>query len=160
VIHHVYADLRRLAGRLFVGERPDHTLQPTALVNETYLKLVDQKQPHWQNRGQFLAVGARIMRRILVDHARRRNATKRVAVVGPVRIPEPGPDGLLDVLAIDRALGDLVRLDPRQAEIIELRFFGGLTTTETAEALGISTSTVKAEWRMARAWLAEQLRSG
>ena len=156
----VYGELRKLAASYLRGERSDHTLQPTALVHEAYLRLVDQRGVDWRNRAHFFGIAARMMRRILVDHARRRQAAKRdgaayrISGFGDPVEPERDPE----LLALDGALDSLEALDPRQAKIIELRFFGGLTVEETAEVAGISTATVKREWQTARAWLARELR--
>jgi RNA polymerase sigma factor (TIGR02999 family) len=156
----VYGELRRLAAQRLRRERPDHTLQPTALVHEAYLRLVDQRQVRWQNRAHFYGVAAHVMRRILVDRARARNADKRgagwerVTLVGD-RTPSESRD--VDVLALDDALKRLATLDPQQERIVELRYFGGLTLDETAEVIGISTATVKREWAIARAWLRAEL---
>jgi RNA polymerase sigma factor (TIGR02999 family) len=157
----VYKQLRGLAAHYLRAERSDHTLQPTALVHEAYLRLVDQEKVVWQNRAHFYGIAAQMMRRILVDHARRKKAAKRDAgayrvELGPgVRDEEPDRDQ--ELLALDQALIQLESLDPRQARIVELRFFGGLTVEETAEVAGISTATVKREFRTARAWLRVQL---
>jgi RNA polymerase sigma factor (TIGR02999 family) len=156
----VYGELRRLAAQRLRRERPDHTLQPTALVHEAYLRLVDQRQVRWQNRAHFYGVAAHVMRRILVDRARARNADKRgagwerVTLVGD-RTPSESRD--VDLLALDDALKRLATLDPQQERIVELRYFGGLTLDETAEVIGISTATVKREWAIARAWLRAEL---
>lgn len=156
----VYDELRRLASRYLARERPDHTLQPTALVHEAYLRLVDQTKVNWQNRAHFFAVAASMMRRILVDHARSHNAQKHGGQRQKLSLDEAisfskGKD--LDIVALDDALGDLARLDPEQSRIVELRFFGGLTLEETAEVTGVSLSTVRREWEMAKAWLYDQL---
>ncbi len=157
----VYAELKHIAGRHLVGERSDHTLQATALVHEAYLKLVDQRSARWQNRAQFFAIAAQLMRRILVDHARAHAAAKRGAGVTHVTLSEleqagsPGPD--LDVIALDDALDKLAALDARQARVVELRFFAGLSLEETSEALNTSAATVKRDWAMARAWLYREL---
>jgi len=156
----VYGELRKLAASYMRRERSDHTLQPTALVHEAYLRLVDQRAVDWRNRAHFFGIAARMMRRILVDHARRRQAAKRdgaaYRISGSADSDEAERDP--DLLALDVALDGLEALDPRQARIIELRFFGGLTVEETAEVAGISTATVKREWQTARAWLARELR--
>jgi RNA polymerase sigma factor (TIGR02999 family) len=156
----VYGELRKLAASYLRAERPDHTLQPTALVHEAYLRLVDQKSVVWQNRAHFFGIAAQMMRRILVDHARRRQAAKRDAA--GYRIPLPGEVEATgrdpELLALDGALSGLADLDPRQARIVELRFFGGLTVEETAEVAGISPATVKREWQTARAWLRREIR--
>ncbi len=157
----VYDELRRLAGNYLRRERPDHTLQPTALVNEAYLKLVDQRKARWQNRAQFFGVAAQLMRRILVDHARVRQAQKRggsdqqqLSLSYADRVAEK-PD--VDLLALHEALNQLALIDPQQARIVELRFFGGLTIEETAEILGISHATVERDWTLSRAWLRREL---
>jgi RNA polymerase sigma factor (TIGR02999 family) len=160
----VYGELRRLAGHYLRSERPDHTLQPTALVHEAYLRLVDQKSVAWQNRAHFFGIAAQMMRRVLVDHARRRKAAKRDgslcragAADGEADIEAVDRDS--EILALDQALSRLEALDARQSRIVELRFFGGLTVEETAEAAGVSTATVKREFRTARAWLRQELDS-
>ena len=156
----VYDELRRLAAGYLRRERPDHTLQPTALVHEAYLRLIDQSRVDWKNRAHFCAVASDMMRRILVDHARKHQAVKRgggqtrISLDEAVSFPQ---DVEIDVLAVDEALLDLVRLDPQQGRLVELRFFGGLTLDETAEVMGISRSTVQREWNMAKAWLYNQL---
>lgn len=157
----VYDELRRLASNYLRRERAGHTLQPTALVNEAYLKLVDQRKAHWQNRAQFFGVAAQLMRRILVDHARVRQAQKRggsdqqqLSLSHIDQIAEK-PD--VDLLALHEAMNELAELDPQQSRIVELRFFGGLTIEETAEVLGISHATVERDWTLARAWLRREL---
>jgi RNA polymerase sigma factor (TIGR02999 family) len=156
----VYSELRRLAAQRLRRERPDHTLQPTALVHEAYLRLVDQRQVRWQNRAHFYGFAAHMMRRILVDRARARKTDKRGAGWERVTlIGDKTPAGTrdVDVLALDDALNRLATLDPQQERIVELRYFGGLTLEETAEVVGISTATVKREWAIARAWLRAEL---
>jgi len=159
----VYDELRAVAARYLQAENPGHTLQPTALVHEAYLRLIGQDRVAWQNRAHFFAIAAQMMRRVLVDHARRKKAAKRDAAT--FRIEMSGRDeGLPDdrdpeILDLDEALKGLEALDPRQARIVELRFFGGLTVEETAEVAGISPATVKREWRTARAWLRQELES-
>jgi RNA polymerase sigma factor (TIGR02999 family) len=156
----VYAELRRVAQRALRRERVDHTLQPTALINELYLKLVQQRSASWENRAQFFAVAARLMRRILVDHARAQAAAKRGGSSPRVSLTEAehvGAEPALEVLAVDHALTRLAQLDPDQARIVELRYFSGLTVEETAHVLGTSPRTVKREWRLAKAWLYDQL---
>jgi RNA polymerase sigma-70 factor, ECF subfamily len=155
----VYTELRRLAGHFMRRERPGHTLQPTDLAHEAYLALVDQDRANWQNRAHFMAVAAQAMRRILLQYARRRRAAKRVA-------PDAGA-GVLEahvrweeVLAVDEALTRLAALSAQQASIAELRYFGGLSVEEAAEALDISPRTVKREWAAAKAWLHTQLAGG
>jgi RNA polymerase sigma factor (TIGR02999 family) len=158
----VYEELRRLAASYLRSERPGHTLQPTALVHEAYLRMLGQKNVLWQNRSHFFGIAAQMMRRILIDDARRRSAAKRDG--GPLRVDldvlengEASVDRATELLALDRALEQLEKLDPRQARIVELRFYGGLTVEETAEVAGISTATVKREFRIARAWLRQEL---
>ena len=156
----VYAELRRIAGRYLRHERPDHTLQPTALVHEAYVKLVDQRHAQWQNRAQFFGVAAQLMRRILVDHARAHVAAKRGGGVSPVTLMDAAgasPARGVDVLALDEALTRLTGLYPEQGRLVELRFFGGLTIEETGEAMGLSPATVKRQWAVARAWLLHSL---
>ncbi len=155
----VYGELHRLAQRYMAGERKGHTLQPTALVHEAYLRLVDKKSASWKNRAHFLAMAARSMRQILVDHARRRDAGKRGGgrrvSLGEVEVSsEPRK---IDLLALDEALVRLEGLDSSESRLVELRFFGGLTIEETAEAMGVSTITVSRGWRHARAWLHREI---
>lgn len=156
----VYEELRRLAAAVLRRERPGHTLQPTALVHEAFLRLADVPQHRWRDRQHFVAVAARAMRRVLVDHARGRQALKRGV---DLRIPiddidvASAPPGGIDLVALDEALATLASLDPRQARIVELRFFGGLTVEETALVIGASERTVKRDWQMARAWLRREL---
>jgi RNA polymerase sigma factor (TIGR02999 family) len=156
----IYNDLRRLAGAYLSNERKDHTLQATALVHEAYIRLVDWENVSWQNRAHFFAVAAQVMRRILVDHARGKKAEKRsgfgqkFALDEAVSFPEKKD---VDLVALDDALSELEKTDPRQAKIVELRFFGGLTIEETAEALRVSPATVKNEWTFAKAWLRLEL---
>ena len=157
----VYQELRVMAARQLRGERGDHTLQPTALVHEAYLKLVGQRHAAWKNRGQFFAVAAQAMRRILVDHARAHRAAKRGH--DAEKVPIDSADAVAaapaaDVLALDEALSRLSVLDPRQGQVVELRCFGGLTIEETADAMALSPTTVKEEWRLAKAWLHRELR--
>ena len=159
----VYRELHRIAGRHIAGEQPGHTLQATALVHEAFLKLVDQRRVEWQNRAHFFNLAATLMRRILVDHARSAHRIKRGADVPKVSLDEATAMGetgaldLADILTLDRALDDLQALDPRQCQIVELRFFGGLTVEEVADTLSISTGTIKREWTVARAWLYQRL---
>ena len=158
----VYAELRRIANRQFRMERANHTLQPTALVNEVYLRLVDQRQVDWENRAHFFGVAAQVMRRILVDHARRHSASKRGDGVRYVSIDEArdvAVSNQLPVLALDHALDRLEKLDAELARIVELRAFGGLTIDEAAHVLSVSPSTAKREWRTAKAWLNRELGS-
>ena len=152
----VYPELRRLAKRHMAREDPAHTLQTSALINEAYLKLVDQKSVQWQSRAHFFAVAAQVMRHILVDHARTRNYAKRGG--GALKLPLDEAAALTEqraaqLIALDDALSDLSALDGRKSQIIELRFFGGLSLEETAEVIKISPSTVQREWRAAKAWL-------
>jgi RNA polymerase sigma factor (TIGR02999 family) len=156
----VYDELRRLAASYLRRERADHTLQPTALVHEAYLKLVDQRLDRWQNRSHFFGIAAQAMRRILVDHARAHDAAKRGAGVERVTLDEHallGESSSVDLIALDEALTRLATLDPRQARIVELRFFAGLEVDETARVLDVSPATVKRDWAMARAWLHREL---
>lgn len=156
----VYADLRRQAARQLRGEMAGHTLEPTALVHELYLRLERQHSLRWESRAHFLAVCAGLMRRVLVDHARRRQRFKRGGLLCRVEL-EDQPAGAsapdLDLVALDRALGELQTLDAQQARLVEMRFFGGLTHEESASVLGISERTVKRDWRSARAFLLERL---
>ncbi len=159
----VYRELRRIAGHQMRDERVGHTLQPTALVHEAFLRLVEQSRADWQNRAQFVGVSAQLMRRLLVDHARRRHAAKRGI---PITLNEeifrrsPGGDQTEEILAVDEVLARLTKLDPRQARVVELRYFGGLSVEETAEAMGIATRTVKLDWAMAKGWMKSQLSPG
>jgi RNA polymerase sigma-70 factor, ECF subfamily len=156
----VYQELRRIAGRQMRGERADHTLQPTALVHEAFLRLVDQQDVEWQSRAQFFGVAARMMRRLLVDHARRRRAAKRgtpVAVTEEILRLGNAAGQAEEILAVHEVLKRLTELDPRQARVVELRYFGGLSVAETAEALGIAARTVKLDWAMAKGWMKSQL---
>ena len=156
----VYAELRRLAGRYMRRERPDHTLQPTALVHEAYLRLVGQREISWQNRAHFFGVAAQLMRRILVDHARAHRAEKRGGHETKIALEEGlafAQGKSADLLALDEALTRLAQQDPRQCRAVELRFFAGLSEDEVAEVLGISTRTLKRDWRVARAWLYKEI---
>lgn len=158
----VYRELHGLASRHLARERGGHTLQPTALVHEAYLRLSKTASPDWQDRVHFFAVAARVMRRILVDHARQRGRIKRggAAPVVPLDDVEPAAGAAIDpvdALALDGALSRLEDLDARQAKVVELRFFGGLTVEETAEVMGVSSGTVKRDWVVARAWLYREL---
>ena len=155
----VYDELRRLASHYMRGERPGHSLQATALVNEAYVRLVDYKGMQWQNRAHFFAVSAQLMRRILVDHARRHNM-KRGGGVQHVSLDETaivGGDRAADLVALDDALEALARLDSRKVQVVELRFFGGLSVEETAEVLKVSSVTVMRDWSTAKAWLYREL---
>jgi len=152
----VYDELRRLASRYLRRERQDHTLQSTALVHEAWLRMVDQRQIHWQNRAQFFGLAAEMIRRILIDHARNRQAAKRGDGAIKLSLDEAmaTPDSRdFDLVALDDALADLARLDPQQSRLVELRFFAGLSVEESAAVLGVSTATVKREWAAAKAWL-------
>ncbi len=156
----VYDELRRLAGNYLRRERPDHTLQPTALVNEAYMQMVDQTRARWQNRAQFIGVAAQLMRRILVDHARAHSADKRGGQYYTVSLSEADrfggrPD--VELLAIHEALERLAEIDAQQARVVELKFFGGLTIGEATEVLGVSHTTVERDWKMARAWLRREM---
>ncbi|MFY9682164.1 MAG: sigma-70 family RNA polymerase sigma factor [Candidatus Sulfotelmatobacter sp.] len=158
----VYDELRRLARRYMRGERPGHSLQTTALVNEAYMRLVDYKRMQWQNRAHFFAVSSQLMRRILVDHARRRNL-KRGGDVPHISFEdtaEVGNDRAADLVAVDDALDALARVDPRKVQVVEMRFFGGLSVEETAEVLKISPVTVMRDWSTAKAWLYRELTGG
>ncbi len=156
----VYDELRRLAARYMRRERSDHTLQSTELVHEAYLRLIGQNRVKWQNRAHFFAIAAQSIRRILVDHARNRQAQKRgaaplkLSLDDAVVVAEPRD---LDLVALDDALSDLARFDPQQSRIVELRYFAGMSIEETAEALHISSATVKRDWTTAKAWLLREL---
>ena len=157
----VYKELHRLAGRYLRREQSGHSLQTTALVNEAYLRLVDYKRMQWQNRAHFFAVSAQLMRRILVDHARRHNL-KRGAGVAHMSLDEASTIGSgrgADLVALDDAMNDLARLDARKAKVVEMRFFGGLSVEETAEVLKVSTVTVMRDWSTAKAWLYRELKA-
>jgi len=152
----VYDELRRLADSYLRRERPDHTLQPTALVHEAYLRLIGQKNLSWQNRAHFFGIAARVMRQILVNHALNRNADKRGGHLHKVSLDEAVnffAERDVNLMALNRALDELEALDPRQSQIVELRFFGGLSIEEAAEVLGISPATVKRDWSIAKLWL-------
>ena len=157
----IYGELHRVAKRHLRQERRDHTLQPTALVHEAFLKLVAQRDANWQNRAHFFAVASQLMRRILVDYARRRLRSKRGGK--QTKLPLDGvlvisQDRCDEVLAVDEALERLAALDPRQSRVVELRFFGGLSMEETAKVLGVSSKTVKRQWSTAKAWLYGELK--
>lgn len=152
----VYGELKRLAGSYLRRERPDHTLQSAALVNEAYMRLVDQSQVRWQNKAHFFGIAAQMMRRILVDHARGHKAAKRGAGAELLELNEAVAQAQkqsIDLLGLDEALDELAKMDAQQSRIVEMRFFGGLSIEETAEALGISPATVKRDFAAARAWL-------
>jgi RNA polymerase sigma factor (TIGR02999 family) len=156
----VYGELRRLAQRFLRRERPDHTLQSTALVHEAFLRLIDQRSVHWQNRAHFYGVSAQLIRRILVDYARARRTEKRGADVIKLSLDEAlgvSDKRDLDLVALDDALDNLARLDPQQSRIVELRFFTGLSIEETAEVIGVSPATIKREWVTAKALLYREL---
>ena len=156
----IYDECRRVAARQLHHERDGHTLNPTALVHELYLRLVDQRRANWQNRAQFFGIAAQLMRRILVDHARARRAEKRggsAVLVSLTDVAGHADEQVADVLAIDEALQRLAALDADQVRIIELRYFAGLTVEETAQVLDRSPRTVKREWRLAKAWLYREL---
>ena len=157
----VYGELRQLAERHFRKERRSHTLQPTAVVHEAYFRLIDQTRVTWKNRGHFLAIASQAMRRILIDHARGRGAEKRGGEVEKVTldvaIASPEPSREVDILALDEALDRLKALDGTQAQIVELRFFGGLTIEETADVMETSPSSIKRDFRSAKAWLFREL---
>jgi RNA polymerase sigma factor (TIGR02999 family) len=161
VMEVVYQELRRRAAAYLRRERAGHTLQPTALVHEAYLRLVDQNATDWQNREQFFGIASQIMRRILVDRARARKATKRSGQLARVTLDESlakHEPRDVDVLDLDAALTDLAAFDARKSQVAELRFFGGLTLEETGHLLGLSVATVEREWKVARAWLYARLK--
>ena len=157
----VYEELHRLARRYLRRERSGHSLQATALVNEAYMRLADYTRMQWQDRAHFFAVSAQVMRRILVDHARRQNVKRGRGVqhvpFEDVVVVAPGEDAETDLVALDEALIGLTRIDPRKAQIVEMRFFGGLTVEEIGEVLNVSTGTIKRDWRAAKAWLYQEL---
>jgi RNA polymerase sigma factor (TIGR02999 family) len=156
----VYGELRSLGARYLRNERADHTLQATALVHEAYLKMVDQHWAAWQNRVQFATIAARAMRQVLVEHARAHKAAKRAGKLRKVYLDETqelGADIKPDLVELDAALKDFAALYPRKADVVELKFFGGLEIEEIAQALSVSTKTVKRDWTFARAWLAREL---
>lgn len=156
----VHQELRRLARSQMRGERDNHTLQTTALVNEAFLRLIDLRRIRWQDRAHFLALSAQLMRRVLVDHARSRNYRKRGGGVARVVLDDvvvAAPERGADLVALDEALEDLARVDPRKSRVVELRFFGGLSVEETAEALHVSPETVMRDWRLAKVWLLREI---
>ena len=163
IIPLVHRELQQIARRCMGGERRGHSLQPTALVNEAYLRLVDVQQMSWQNRAHFLAMAARLMRRILVDHARSKGYAKRGGGAAKIALDEalivPNEPGR-DLVALDDALKALAEVDERKSRMIELRFFGGLSVEETAAVLHVSPDTVKRDWRFAKAWMQRELRGG
>jgi RNA polymerase sigma-70 factor, ECF subfamily len=159
----LYSELRKLASRYLQRERGDHTLQTTALVHEAYLRLADQREVRWKNKEQFMGVAAQLMRRILVDYSRARHAQKRGSAFEKVSLEEAGiisQGKASDVIALDEALTRLAEFDPQQAQLVELRFFGGLSLEEASAALGVSRTTIKRDWNVAKAWLARELRRG
>lgn len=159
----VYDELRRIARR-YLDRRPNHSLQPTALINEAFIRLIDRRRIDWKNRAHFFGVAAKTMRGILIDHARKERAAKRggtaltVAFDDAIGVPER--PGQLDLVALDDALSSLTALDPELGELVELRFFGGLTLEETAAVMGVSTGTVKRSWKSARSWLRREMLRG
>ena len=158
----VYGELRALAGSYFRKQASDHTLQPTALVHEAYVKLVGPTDAGWESRAHFFAVAAKAMRQILTDHARRKKAAKRGGAeerqkIALSRIDTPAPTEEFDLIALEEALGKLAQIDERQCSIVEMRFLAGLTVSEVAEVTHLSTATVEREWRMAKAWLRREL---
>lgn len=160
LLPHVYADLRARAAAYFRGQPANHTLQPTALVHEAYLKLIKLPGAEWKNRGHFCAVATTAMRQILINHAKRRAAAanaRQQRAASTTLIADPTQNTALDLLTLDEALTKLAELDPRQARLVEFRFFGGMTIEEIAEVLGVSKSTVDKEWRRVRAWLRAEL---
>ena len=161
ILPHIYDELKRLASSYLRRERSDHTLQPTALVHEAYMKLVDQKRVRWQNRAHFFGIAAQVMRRILMDHARKHQADKRGGEAEKLPIEEEilvvSHDRSAELVALDDALHTLAAMDPQKARIVELRYFGGLSIEETAEVMGVSVPTINRQWRMAKAWLYSQL---
>jgi len=159
----VYEELRRLARYFLAAERSNHTLQPTALVHEAYLRLIDQRSVDWRNRAHFLAMAATMMRRILINHAMAHKAAKRQGNAEVVPLEDAFgvfTDPRVDLLDLNATLDRLSEMDPQQARVVELRYFGGLSIEETAEALGISPATVKREWSTARLWLMQQMQGG
>lgn len=157
----VYKELERLAHRYMRGERPDHTLQTTALVNEAYLRLIDSSKVHWQNRAHFLAISAQTMRRVLVDMARSRHYQKRGGEAEKVSLDEAlavSQERRVDLVALDDALTALAAVDPRKCQVVELRFFGGLSAEESAEVLKVSADTVLRDWKLAKVWLLREMK--
>ena len=156
----IYDELRKLASNYLRRERPDHTLQPTALVHEAYLRLVDQTRVNWQNRAHFFGVAAQIMRRLLVDHARKFNAEKRGHDFQKLSLDENidrAVERSSELIALDEALKSLAEFDEQKARLVELRYFGGLSIEETADVLGVTPTTIKRHWRFAKAWLYEEM---
>ena len=160
VMRAVYQELRRMADHYLRLERPDHTLQPTALVHEAYLRLIDQRKVSWQNRAHFFGVAAQMMRRILVDHARTKQRGKRGGAARKLSLDEVmnlSQGRAADLVALDDALKALAEIDPRKSQVVELRFFGCLNVEETAEVLDVSPQTVLRDWKMAKAWLYQEM---
>ncbi len=161
ILPHIYDELRRLAGSYLRRERADHTLQPTALVHEAYMKLIDQKKVKWQNRAHFFGIAAQVMRRILLDHARKHKADKRGGEAEKLPLEEEilvvSHEKSNELIALDDALDALAAIDPQKAKIVELRYFGGLSIEETAEVMGVSVPTINRQWRTAKAWLYGQI---
>lgn len=160
IIPVVHGELRKAARRHMAGERKAHTLQASALINEAYLRLVDAQQMNWRDRAHFLAMASRLMRRVLVDHARRRGYQKREGAAHKVQLDEESvsaPQAPEDWVAIDAALAALAKVDARKVQVVEMRFFGGLGVKEVAEALGVSPDTVIRDWKLAKAWLRHEL---
>jgi RNA polymerase sigma factor (TIGR02999 family) len=158
----IYEELRQLASRSLQSERPNHTLQPTALAHEAYLRLIDQSNTDWQNKAHFMAMAAEMIRRILVDHARKHNAIKRGGGKEAISIgPEHSVtnEAGVDLLALDESLTELGERSERQRRVVEMRFFAGLSVEDTAHVLGVSPATVKDDWRLARAWLHQKLKN-
>lgn len=160
----IYSELRKLASSYLRRERSNHTLQPTALVNEAYLKLIDQKKVKWQNRAHFFGIAAQVMRRILLDHARKHTAEKRGGAAEVLPIEEEilvvSQEKSAELIALDEALENLAKMDEQKAKIVELRYFGGLSIEETAEVMGVSVPTINRQWKMAKAWLYGQVARG
>ena len=161
ILPHIYDELKRLASSYLRRERADHTLQPTALVHEAYMKLIDQKRVQWQNRAHFFGIAAQVMRRILMDHARKHQAGKRGGEAEKLQLEEEilvvSHDKSAELIALDDALQALAAIDEQKSKIVELRYFGGLSIEETAEVMGVSVPTINRQWRMAKAWLYSQL---
>ena len=158
----VYDELRAPASAYLRHERPDHTLEPTAVVNEAFLRLIDQRKTDWKSRAHFIAVGASLIRRVLIDHARATNAAKRGGSWTRITLDRPLGKGVdhVEMMALDEAMRKLEAADERQARVVELRYFGGLNARETAHVLGVSTRTVESDWSMAKAWLRRELSRG
>ena len=156
----IYQELHRLASRCMSREEPGHTLQTSALINEAYLKLANQKKVHWKNRAHFLAIAARLMRRILVDHAREKHRQKRGGQARPLSLENcelPAETASSELVALNEALTSLEKIDPRKCQVVELRFFAGLTVEETAEVLKLSVNTILRDWNLAKAWLYREI---